>query len=152
MMVARELPRYQIKGKTYFRDDRLGEYRNVENPHDRITFDQFQRGGMELETPSGEVYIPLGKESERAAQELREKEGVGLSGRKNIRFAEVNLSTTYGLTAYGFLSEDEDEEVDVTEFRFGERGCDEEEGRELTKDECIFIEKRAKEEVRSYVE
>lgn len=49
---VRELPRYGIRGKTYFRDDRLGEYRNVLNPHDRITFDEFERGGMELETPS----------------------------------------------------------------------------------------------------
>lgn len=49
---VRELPRYGIRGKTYFRDERLGEYRNVLNPHDRITFDEFERRGMELETPS----------------------------------------------------------------------------------------------------
>lgn len=66
-----ELPIYQIKGRHYYRDERLNEYRAVDDPSDRITFDEFFSKGMELETPSGEVYIPLGKEAERAAQELR---------------------------------------------------------------------------------
>lgn len=32
----RQLPIYKIKGKLYFRDARLGEYRNVKNPFDVI--------------------------------------------------------------------------------------------------------------------
>jgi hypothetical protein len=34
-----ELPIYQIKGKQYFRDARLGEYRNVKDPSDRMPID-----------------------------------------------------------------------------------------------------------------
>jgi hypothetical protein len=34
------LPIYQIKGKQYFLDKRLGEYRNIKNPHDRKDFDE----------------------------------------------------------------------------------------------------------------
>jgi hypothetical protein len=33
----RMLPVEEIHGKRYYRDERLKEYRNVENPHDRIT-------------------------------------------------------------------------------------------------------------------
>jgi len=32
----RELPTVFVRDKTYFVDDRLGEMRNVDNPHDRI--------------------------------------------------------------------------------------------------------------------
>ena len=34
-----ELPIYKIKGKFYFRDVRLGEYRNVEDPSDTFGID-----------------------------------------------------------------------------------------------------------------
>ena len=34
--MAEALPIYQIKGKQYFRDVRLGEYRNVKDPSDRL--------------------------------------------------------------------------------------------------------------------
>lgn len=37
----RELPRVQMNGVWYFRDDRLREFRRVDNPHERITFDEF---------------------------------------------------------------------------------------------------------------
>ena len=37
----RELPRVQMNGAWYFRDDRLREFRRVDNPHERITFDEF---------------------------------------------------------------------------------------------------------------
>jgi len=30
------LPIYKIRGKLYFRDERLGEYRNIKNPSDAI--------------------------------------------------------------------------------------------------------------------
>lgn len=33
---ARHLPIVTIRGRTYYRDDRLQEYRAVDNPHDRI--------------------------------------------------------------------------------------------------------------------
>ncbi len=37
----RRLPVVEIDGTDFFRDDRLKEYRNVSNPHDRITFQDF---------------------------------------------------------------------------------------------------------------
>jgi hypothetical protein len=33
-----ELPKVQIGEKLYYRDDRLREFRAVDNPHDRISF------------------------------------------------------------------------------------------------------------------
>ena len=44
-----ELPVYQIRGQRYYRDTRLGEYRNVNNPHDRIPIDDVSLA--DLETP-----------------------------------------------------------------------------------------------------
>src|SRR5262245_24493445 len=38
----RMLPVEEIHGTRYYRDERLKEYRNVENPHDRITLDTLQ--------------------------------------------------------------------------------------------------------------
>ena len=35
----RMLPIVQIRGKPYFRDDRLGEFRAVDDPGDRISFE-----------------------------------------------------------------------------------------------------------------
>jgi len=37
----RELPIYKIKGKLYYRDERLGEYRNTKNPMDTILINSF---------------------------------------------------------------------------------------------------------------
>ena len=37
----RRLPVVEIDGKHFFKDERLGEYRNVDNPHDRITFEDY---------------------------------------------------------------------------------------------------------------
>lgn len=39
--MPRRLPIVEIDGKRFFRDDRLSEYRNVDNPHDRITFEDY---------------------------------------------------------------------------------------------------------------
>jgi len=36
----RELPKVMIGGKEYYKDDRLREYRNVDNPHDVIPFEE----------------------------------------------------------------------------------------------------------------
>ena len=38
--MVRALPRVWISGKEYYRDDRLREFRAVDNPHERITFDE----------------------------------------------------------------------------------------------------------------
>jgi len=43
-----ELPIYKIDGKYYFRDERLNEYRNICNPHDKKPLDSV------LETPTAE--------------------------------------------------------------------------------------------------
>lgn len=47
---VRELPIYKIKGKYYFRDERLGEYRNIKNPHDRKPIDSVRL--EDLQTPT----------------------------------------------------------------------------------------------------
>jgi hypothetical protein len=36
--VVRALPVVLIEGRSYFRDDRLEEFRAVDNPHDRMVF------------------------------------------------------------------------------------------------------------------
>lgn len=87
IMMARELPIYQIKGRKYFRDERLGEYRATDDPNVRIPFDKFHREGMELEKPTieltlkqrveklGEMRLPGGTVRELAAKrEQEEKE------------------------------------------------------------------------------
>jgi hypothetical protein len=38
---ADRLPVVEIAGTRYYRDDRLEEYRNVDDPHDRISFEFF---------------------------------------------------------------------------------------------------------------
>jgi len=42
-MEARQLPIYEIDGVQWFRDKRLGEYRQVRNPHERMTLDEGDR-------------------------------------------------------------------------------------------------------------
>jgi hypothetical protein len=42
----RVLPVEEINGKRYYRDERLKEYRNVDNPHDRITLDTIQMAAL----------------------------------------------------------------------------------------------------------
>ena len=37
-ITPRQLPVVEIDGKRYYQDDRLAEYRSVENPHDRIVY------------------------------------------------------------------------------------------------------------------
>jgi len=37
-MTVRELPKVKIGVKLYYKDDRLEEFRAVDNPHDRIHF------------------------------------------------------------------------------------------------------------------
>lgn len=35
-----QLPKVKIDGKIYYKDDRLQEYRQVTNPHNRISYDE----------------------------------------------------------------------------------------------------------------
>lgn len=37
----RRLPVVEIDGKLYFQDDRLKEFRATDNPHERITFQEY---------------------------------------------------------------------------------------------------------------
>lgn len=39
--MVRELPKVKIGGKFYYQDDRLKEFRAIDNPHDRITYEKF---------------------------------------------------------------------------------------------------------------
>jgi|PersoiStandDraft_1058852.scaffolds.fasta_scaffold146473_2 hypothetical protein len=39
--MPRRLPVVEIDGKLYFQDDRLKEYRATDNPHERITFREY---------------------------------------------------------------------------------------------------------------
>lgn len=60
-----ELPIYQIRGELYFRDIRLGEYRQVNNPSNRIPIDQVRLGDLEVPTkrhPSPNPKIDLSDE------------------------------------------------------------------------------------------
>jgi len=50
--MAEVLPIYQFKGKQYFRDDRLHEYRNINNPNDRITYDDVFYGRAKFQKPT----------------------------------------------------------------------------------------------------
>lgn len=50
-----QLPIYKIKGKFYFLDKRLNEYRNVNNINDRINFDDVSLD--DLENPTGNLTI-----------------------------------------------------------------------------------------------
>jgi hypothetical protein len=43
--MIRQLPIIEYKGKKYFRDDRLRQIRNIENPHDYVDFNNIQDGG-----------------------------------------------------------------------------------------------------------
>jgi len=49
------LPIYKINNKYYFRDERLGEYRNVKNPIDRIPINNFPK----LQIPTKKDRIKL---------------------------------------------------------------------------------------------
>jgi hypothetical protein len=42
------LPRVKINNKWYFQDNRLREFRAVDNPHDRITFKEYRQKGLTI--------------------------------------------------------------------------------------------------------
>ena len=66
-----ELPIYQIKGKFYFLDKRLQEYRNVKDFNDRINYDEvslndldfYNNGNQDIYTYKN-GYLVLHKENE----------------------------------------------------------------------------------------
>lgn len=45
-----ELPIYKIKGKYYFLDKRLGEYRNTKNPFHRLDFNSVSLSDLQNPT------------------------------------------------------------------------------------------------------
>ena len=47
--VPRELAHVRIGEKWYYQDSRLSEFRNINNPHDRITFQEFQDKGLTID-------------------------------------------------------------------------------------------------------
>ncbi len=46
MVIA--LPRVWMGDKEYYRDDRLEEFRAVNNPHDRITFEEIRQAYLQI--------------------------------------------------------------------------------------------------------
>ena len=46
----KELPIYKIKGKFYFLDKRLNEYRNIKDINDRLGFDEVSLDDLEKPT------------------------------------------------------------------------------------------------------
>jgi len=59
--MATQLPVYKIKGKFYFLDERLGEYRNIQNPLNAIRFNDFPK----LQKPTQKDKLKLLKMTER---------------------------------------------------------------------------------------
>ena len=47
-----QLPIYKIKGKFYYRDKRLGEYRNIKNPSDRLYINDVSLSDLQKPTLS----------------------------------------------------------------------------------------------------
>ncbi|MBU1270281.1 MAG: hypothetical protein KKA06_06445 [Nanoarchaeota archaeon] len=45
--MVRQLPIIERNGKRYFKDDRLRQIRNVENPYDFVEFDEMDTDGGE---------------------------------------------------------------------------------------------------------
>jgi hypothetical protein len=58
-IIPKQLPVYKIKGKFYFLDKRLNEYRNVKNPSDRLDF--FDVGLDRLQKPTRKDSMKLEK-------------------------------------------------------------------------------------------
>ena len=46
--MVRVLPKVYMGDKEYYRDDRLEEFRAVDNPHDRITFEEIRQAYLGL--------------------------------------------------------------------------------------------------------
>ena len=51
------LPIYKIQGKMYFLDKRLGEYRNVDDPNDRMDFNNVDLEDLEKPTDDDRIKI-----------------------------------------------------------------------------------------------
>jgi hypothetical protein len=61
--MVRQLPIVQIEGKEFFVDERLKEYRQTNDPHNRITFDQL--GNRKPILVSEKEDMPLQKKRQR---------------------------------------------------------------------------------------
>jgi len=53
------LPIYKIKGKLYFLDKRLNEYRNIKNPMDRLSFNSVSLDDLQKPTKRDNALIEL---------------------------------------------------------------------------------------------
>jgi hypothetical protein len=59
--IAGMLPIYKIDGKLYFRDGRLGEYRNVDNPLDSMPIDSVPLSKLQKPTRADSMKVFGGK-------------------------------------------------------------------------------------------
>jgi hypothetical protein len=59
----KQLPIEKIDGKQYYRDDRLREYRRVDNPHERISFAGLPDGVTSALTKIRDFYDEKGRGS-----------------------------------------------------------------------------------------
>lgn len=60
----RRLPIVKVRTKEFFRDDRLQEYRNVKNPHDKYTFEEMGLVFQFLDV-GGELISIIEREAQR---------------------------------------------------------------------------------------
>ena len=59
--IAGMLPVYKIDGKLYFRDERLGEYRNVDKPWDSMPIDSIPVSKLQKPTRADSMKVFGGK-------------------------------------------------------------------------------------------
>jgi len=55
--MVEQLPIYKIKGKFYFLDKRLNEYRNIQNPLDKMSFNDVDLTDLEKPTQKDTDYL-----------------------------------------------------------------------------------------------
>jgi hypothetical protein len=56
--MIRALPRVWMGDKEYYRDNRLEEFRTVDNPHDIITFEEIRQAYLELISMMKYLFTP----------------------------------------------------------------------------------------------
>jgi len=70
--VARSLPTIKINGKLYYVDNRLGQYRNVENPHDFIEMDNDRLTISDIDESGEETLSHVGPSQEELLEHHNE--------------------------------------------------------------------------------
>lgn len=100
--IVRELPIYQIKGKKYFLDNRLGEYRNVNDPSDIMKVENVTL--EDLEKPS----YQNAKKYDVYADPSHAWAKVKLSELKRLGIADKITPYSYQRGNYVYLEEDND--------------------------------------------